>query len=367
MTTTVPTLTDGTVRLRALAESDVQGCYEQCVDPASIRWTTVPVPFTPEDARVYCLDIAPTSWGDDSQWIFAVEVDGRYAGNIGLRNEGGGVAEVAFGSHPWVRGTGAMTRAVRLLLDWGFAARRIQTVVWRAHVGNWASRKVAWRLGFQHFEMLPAFLPQRGELRDSWVAVLRSTDPREPHGRWLTSPVLETDGLRLRPTTQTDVPRVVEACGDPRTQHWLGQLPAPYEERHVGVWFETTREKQATGVGTTWAIADRASDLLIGAISVFDLREGRQCEIGYWTHPEARGRDVMTRAVRTVVGYAFDGLDVGRVRAMAAVENTASRRVLEAAGMHQSGVERLGTNLRDGLADAAIYDVLADEWASARR
>jgi len=64
--------------------------------------------------------ILPAGWVDGSEWGFAVEVEGRYAGTISLRNEGPGRAEIAFGSHPDVRGTGAMERACQLLVGWGF-------------------------------------------------------------------------------------------------------------------------------------------------------------------------------------------------------------------------------------------------------
>src|SRR3954452_16432166 len=48
-----PTLTDGTVTLRAHRPEDAQGSFEQSRDPLSQRWTTVPVPYTMDDARAF--------------------------------------------------------------------------------------------------------------------------------------------------------------------------------------------------------------------------------------------------------------------------------------------------------------------------
>lgn len=357
-----PTLSDGQVTIRAPRESDVAGCLEQCTDPLSITWTQVPLGYTTEMAREFLLDHAPAAWADGSQWIFAVESQG-YAGNIALRDEGSGRAEIAYGAHPAARGSGAMERALRLLLEWGFTEKALRTVIWRADVGNWASRKTAWRLGFTLDGMLRQSHVSRGEIVDAWLGTLRAGEPRTPSHAWLTSPVLETGDLRLRPTRVSDVPRIVEACGDARTRHWLGSMPSPYGEADARGWFLAMAEKQATGAGTTWAIADAASDALLGAISVFDLTTGQVCEIGYWTHPEARGSGVMTSAVRRVVTYAFDQLGVPRVRAVAAVDNAASRHVIEAAGLRSVGVERLATRTAEGLADTVLYDVLATEWA----
>ena len=117
-----PTLTDGTVTLRAHRDDDLDAIVEQCQDPASVRWTTVPTPYARADAERFVREVMPGGWAD-GRWGFAVEAEGRYAGTVELRDEGDGRAEIAFGSHPWVRGTGAMERACRLVLDWGFGSR----------------------------------------------------------------------------------------------------------------------------------------------------------------------------------------------------------------------------------------------------
>ncbi|NYD40835.1 GNAT family N-acetyltransferase [Nocardioides panaciterrulae] len=365
--TAAPTLTDGTVTIRGHRDSDAEGSYEQCLDPLSRRWTTVPLDNTLEDSRRFVTEVMPQGWADDSEWGFAVEVAGRYAGTISLRNEGHDRAEIAYGSHPWVRGSGAMERALRLLLEWGFAERGLHTVVWRANKGNWASRKVAWRLGFSFEGTLRSWLPQRGELRDAWVGTLLRDDPRAPRTTWLTVPVLEADGLRLRPWREADVPRIVEACSDAETQRWLGDLPSPYDEGSARWWLEHSTERRARGEAMGWAVVDPTDDLALASVSVFDWTPGVELEVGYWAHPAARGRRVTTRAVAEVVRHAFEELKVNRVKLFAATDNLASRRVIEHNGFRFTGIERLGTVVRDGYADVALYDLLAGEYAAARR
>jgi len=359
-----PTLTDGSVTMRALLGSDVEGVLEQCTDPLSQRWTQVPIPYYLDDARSFVTGHAPHAWESGEEWIFAVESLGRYAGNIALRDEGVGRAEIAFGSHPWVRGTGAMDRALRLLLRWGFHEQEVNTVIWRAQVGNWASRKVAWRLGFTFDGLLRHSLPHRGELLDGWLGTLRRHEPLEPRRPWLDIPVLAGDGLRLRPFTQSDVPRIVEACRDSRTQQWLGRMPSPYGEDEARSYLEHLTGQRATGGGVTWAVADAVDDRLLASVGFFDYEPGVECEIGYWTHPDARGGGVMTRAFAVVMRYCFEQLKVNRVKAFAAVDNAGSRHVIEANGLIHTGVERRGTEVRSGLADVALYDVLAKEYAA---
>ena len=90
-----------------------------------------PGPVHPADAETYVRHIIPGGWETDREWTFVVEsaddsAQPRFSGVISLRNEGQGRAEIAYGSHPWVRGRGVMEPALRLLLDWGFAAPRPQ-------------------------------------------------------------------------------------------------------------------------------------------------------------------------------------------------------------------------------------------------
>ncbi len=348
-----------TVVLRGHRPEDAQGCLEQCQDPLTQRWTTVPVPYTREMAEDFVGRVMPAGWADGSEWGFVVEVDGRYAGSASLRPEGSDRAEVAYAAHPWVRGTGAVEQALRVLLDWGFEQQGLRTVVWWAERGNWASRKTAWRLGFEVDGSLRAWLPQRGELHDAWVGTLRSTDPRRPRTRWLEVPTLEADGLLLRPWRDTDVARVVEACSDPESQRWLGQLPAPYTDRDARAWLEDVTERLATGGAVNWAVVDPgAPDRALASVGWFALTPYVTCEIGYWTHPDARGTGVATRALRAVARHAFDDLMVRRVSCAAATGNTASRRVIEQAGFTAYGVERLGALVRDGRADLVLYDRL---------
>jgi RimJ/RimL family protein N-acetyltransferase len=334
-----PTLTDGTVTIRPHRPGDVRGVLEQSQDPLSQQWTTIPVPYSLADAEVFVGRTNPRGWEQDTEWGFAVEADGRFSGTISLRRPQPGRARV------WLAPVGARHRA---------------------DVGNWPSRRLAWRLGFSFDGKVRRWLPHRGELRDAWVGTLLRDEAREPRSAWLDCPVLELDGLRLRPIHHRDAERIAEACADARTQRWLGHLPTPYRLADAHAYVETRSEQRADGSGVTWAVVDPADDLILATVGFFGLQPGVECEVGYWTHPEARGRGLMTRATGRVVGYAFETLGVERVTAFAAVGNAASRHVIEANGMTLYGVERRGIETGEGRADMALYDVLAEEFASRR-
>ena len=369
----VPTLTDGTVTLRAHTRDDVEPLYEQALDPVMIRWTGVPVPSTRQTAREFATQRVPDGWRSDREWAFAVDAadDGdtqRFLGTVSLRNLGEGRAEVAYGAHPWGRGRGHVVRALRLLLDWAFAERGLRTVVWWANRGNWASRKVAWRLGFSFDGTVRRWLPQRGQLYDGWVGTLLATDERRPRTPWFDVPRISGTAVLLRELSEQDVPRIVEACSDPGTSYWLTSMPSPYTEADALRWLDDVREQRASGAGITWAVAAPEDDRLLAAVTAFDVDPDGAAEVGYWAHPDARGRGVVREACGLVVRHCFVPVDDGglgrrRLRALCADGNAASVGVLERNGFRPTGRGRQEKRLRDGsYVDLLHLDLLLAEY-----
>lgn len=362
----VPVLGDGVVTLRAATPADVEPMWEMTQDPDMQRWTAVPVPNTREMSEDFALRVGAEAWDADTSrnWVIEAEDDDgrpRYAGNVDLR--GGPVADVGFSLHPWARGRGLVARAVRLAADHGFTELGIEAVHWRAHVGNEASLRVAHACGFELVGTAPALLHERGRTLDAWTAVLRFGDPPLPRRPWLDAPVLETDRLRLRPLRESDADRVAEACSDPTTQHWLNTLPRPYTPDVARGYVADCTWRAATGTKVTWAVADRGTDALLANLALMHLGppNPRCAEVGYWAHPDARGRGVVTEALRAAVPWAFgpDGPGLTQLSLLAAAGNVASNRVAEKAGFRRAGQEREAELLGDGTVDDLVsYDLL---------
>ncbi len=373
----VPTLTDGDVTLRAHRPSDGAAVVEQCVDPVSVRWTTVPLGYSLEQAKQFLTVSIPCGWDVESEYAFAIETthpDGerRFSGTISLRNEGSRRAELAFGAHPAIRGRGVMTRAVTMLLDWGFKTRDLETVSWWANRGNVASRRVAWRAGFTFGGTVRRWLDHRGEYPDAWVASLHRDDSREPKTRWLETPVIVGNRVTLRPLREDDVPRIVEGCRDPQSRQYLPMLPNPYTADDARAFLIYNAEQASLGAGVTWAMADPESDVHLGHIG-YPRLDMREAEIGYWTHPDARRRGVTSEAVAMLVRHAFieaedGGMGFDRVFLKAAASNPASQQVARRNGLLETGLERGAERLGDGTPDdLVVFDLLRSEWESRQR
>lgn len=363
----VPVLTDGVVTLRAHTPADIDDMLAMARDPLLVQWTSVPTPHERTDSEKYAFEIVPEGWNTGMHRGWAIEAAddegrSRYTGNVDIR--GTTVTDIGYALHPWARGRGLMVRAVRLATDWAFVHAGAEVVHWRAHVGNEASLRVAHAAGFTLHALIPALLHERGRAIDAWTGSLRFGEPPYPARPWAGGAELESERLRLRPFRRDDVPRVVGAGTDPVTRHWLSGLPEPYTDAVALAYIDDCTWQAALGTKATWAIADRETDVVLGNVAVMDLLgiDPTGGEVGYWMHPDARGRGLMQEALRLVLQHAFapDGLARRRLVLHAAVGNAASNRLAKAVGFRRFGTEHAAERLGDGSHDDLHgYELLA--------
>jgi len=165
--------------LRQMAERDLDDATATCRDPESARWTTVPVPYLRADAASFLANRIPAGWTRGTAATFVI-ADGqdRFAGTVDLRIDPVDPAcgELGILVAPWARGRGHATAATRILCAWGFEALGLRRIVWRAYLGNEASKRVAEKAGFQAEGIQRAGCEQRGVRHDAWVAALVDGD-----------------------------------------------------------------------------------------------------------------------------------------------------------------------------------------------
>ncbi|GAB3622137.1 hypothetical protein GCM10027418_02190 [Mariniluteicoccus endophyticus] len=354
----VPILVDPAsgVLLRAHRSDDIPRIVEQCNDPGSIRWTTVPQPYTAADAKSWITEIIPAGWeaGTMSHWAIEAEIGGerRYCGTFDLRHPDGVRGEVGYGLHPDARGRGILTAAGRLAIDHGFDSLGLGVIRWAAYVGNWASRRTAAALGFREEGIRRAHMQHRGELVDCWSAAILPTDPRVSVAA-PRLPALQGERVRLRPFRDDDAARVGEAHRDPESALRLPGVPQPFTTADERGFIDWCRDGEHTGTRWTWAVTDD-TDVMLGAITLFHDREPH--EVGYWLHPDARGRGAMTEALDLVSAYALGEGGQPSLVVRCAADNTASRAVARRAGFTETGVLPKAERQRDGAyADLVVH------------
>jgi RimJ/RimL family protein N-acetyltransferase len=349
------------LHLRGWRPSDAPAVLAACTDPLVQAWTSLPAPYTAENARQYVEELAPASWAGDAAYPFAVtdRATGDVLANVALRpSPVHQTHDVGYWASAGARDRGVTSEALSALCRWGFADVGATRIEWYARVGNFASRRVAEKAGFTIEGTLRSGLPVAGGRRaDAWVGARLPGDPEVDTRRLPAYPPLTDGVVTLRPWRLEDADDVRRACDDPLTAQYL-PVPSPYTYDD-GVFFVGTLVPMhwADGIAANVAVTDAATGGLLGAVGLrLDLRQHGVGEVGYWTAPWARGRGIAGRAGALHAQWGFDVLALNRVELLADVDNSASQRAAEKGGFGREGVSRRSRPDRTGEArDMALF------------
>ncbi len=159
------------------------------------------------------------------------------------------------------------------------------------------------------------------------------------------------DQLTLRPFHFGDVDRVVEAFNDPDIQHWHARrLDSPIEARE---WVGYCHRLWLLEMGPNFAVVD--ADDLLGRVVLYTDPEAGTGEIGYWVLPDARGRNVASRAARALTRWGHEELGLRRILLEHAVGNLASCAVARSIGYALEGTAQALYVLDDGIHDVHLH------------
>ena len=182
-----------------------------------------------------------------------------------------------------------------------------------------------------------------GALMPGCDLVLRRTlEPKRPE-----LPV-DTDRLVLRPLVPDDAERLFEIYGDAETMRLVGRTGRPVADidatqRAVEA---IRRHHEFHGFGL-WALDERNGSPLVGVAGLTWVEgRGPEVEAAYILRRDRWGRGYATEALRVVLHVGHGELGLERIVALAYLENDASRRVMEKAGMRADGtVEGYGRTM----------------------
>ncbi len=171
-----------------------------------------------------------------------------------------------------------------------------------------------------------------------------------------------TDRLTLRPFTLDDADDVTEMCATGTIQR-TAPLPYPYTKENAVLWISAHEENRRSRISYDFAVTDRESGKLYGAISLMmRVRNSPTAELGYWIGEKYWNRGYATEAARAMIEYAFSELMLHRVFARHYGSNIASGRVMQKAGMKQEGVMRDHLFVNGRYEDSVIYGIVSMDY-----
>ena len=175
-------------------------------------------------------------------------------------------------------------------------------------------------------------------------------------------PTLETDRLTLRGMRVSDAPDMYEYARRPSVTEYLTWEP------HASV--EETREyltyvgqRYRTGDFYDWSVVDKESGRMIGTCGFTSFNcPADSAEIGYVLNPAYQGRGLATEAVRRVLRFGFEELNLHRIEAHFMEGNDASRRLMERVGMTFEGYARESMKINGKYRTIGTCGILRSEF-----
>lgn len=112
-----------------------------------------------------------------------------------------------------------------------------------------------------------------------------------------------------------------------------------------------------------WAIVLKNTDELIGIIQLlrFDV-QNNSCEVAYLLGENYWNRGYMTEALKEVIKFSFNELELSLINADHYSENVASGKVLLKSGMKFIGKEKDRFNNSKGFDQLMCYSIKYEDW-----
>ena len=123
------------------------------------------------------------------------------------------------------------------------------------------------------------------------------------------------------------------------------------------------RQEYNSGQAVPFLLFKRQNAVLLGGLTVGYIRRGaaQSCMIGYWMGEAYAGQGHMSAALKLVIPYIFNGLQLHRIEAACIPENFKSIRLLENAGFQREGLLREYLKINGEWRDHVMFSLIADK------
>jgi len=175
-------------------------------------------------------------------------------------------------------------------------------------------------------------------------------------------PVLETERLILRAPRISDAADVLVFRGDPIVQKYDDPIIHTVEEAETFI--NELLDEYRTQEGISWAVELKDQGIVIGCFGLHHWNQyHRRAEAGYGIGQAYWGQGYGSEALKAMLQYGFETMNLNRIYAGTIADNYESVRLLERNGFQREGTRRKHSWEDDGaFHDSAIYGLLVHEF-----
>ncbi len=154
-------------------------------------------------------------------------------------------------------------------------------------------------------------------------------------------PVLESKRLILRPFGYDDIEPYMAFFTDRKVQQYLGSILIPKSREDAQRWIDNLNGRcLKSKLVFTWCIEWKDSGEVIGRCDLGGFIRKSMAEISYYLSRAMWNQGIMTEALKLVLDFGFQDLNLHRIQACVLPQNIASLHLLEKLGFQQEGLLR---------------------------
>ncbi|MEO5952865.1 MAG: GNAT family N-acetyltransferase [Chloroflexia bacterium] len=175
-------------------------------------------------------------------------------------------------------------------------------------------------------------------------------------------PTLETERLILRRMRMEDMEDIFEYASDPEvTRYVVFETHQTLDDTKV--FLERVLSRGLESGVLTFAVELKETRRVIGNCSIWEVDDrSKRAEVGYAINSAYRGKGYAPEALRAVIDLGFGVLRLNRIAGLAMLDNPASVRVMEKAGMRYEGTLREYMMIKGRFYDLQVCAVVRQEW-----
>lgn len=175
-------------------------------------------------------------------------------------------------------------------------------------------------------------------------------------------PELETNRLNLVQVKKEHTKSFYEIMSKDEVTRYYGMdsLESIDDAEKIVESFQITYESNR---GIRWGIVLKETGEFVGTLGLNNLSTwSKRAEIGFELHPSHWNKGIMTEAVKEVLRYSFEDLDLFRMGAITYPQNQPSIKLLTRLGFTKEGLLRGYLYQKNRSHDALIFSLLRKEW-----
>ena len=170
---------------------------------------------------------------------------------------------------------------------------------------------------------------------------------------------LQTERLVLREFRLDDEPAVHHYASDEEVTRYLTWGPNSLADTTAYLQLVALEKSREPRTSFTLAVTTLDGEL-VGVVNLIIADAASTGELGYVLSRESWGHGYATEVARRLINFGFDELGLRRITATCHLDNHASARVLEKAGMHAEGIMRNHRQIQGEWSDWRLFAISTD-------